>query len=169
MSTYLERNNNCYTGWGGCFLRSFTPPDDTELTNHFLELWRDDSLYIILKARVYIYYNSATVPVAFINLTNLSIVRQKHKVLADEMRARLVWNESAINKTAPSLTSQIATASAIATMTPAQRLTPIEQAMANAEASLSFKQKLQSARRRASRFATRMEALSFGYLARVSF
>ena len=46
-----------------------------------------------------------------------------------------------MNKQAPSSTSQVAAASAVAAMTPAQRPTPVEQTMAIADASLSFEQK----------------------------
>ena len=63
-----------------------------------LEPRRDDSLDPILGARVVINYNSAIVPVAFMNLTNQSVVIQKNKVLADEMPARLVGNQFVINK-----------------------------------------------------------------------
>ena len=52
-----------------------------------LELRRDDSLGLILGARVTINYNSAIVPVSFMNLTNQSVVIQKNKVLADELPA----------------------------------------------------------------------------------
>ena len=94
----------------------------------FSEPRRDDSLGSILGARVFINYNFAFVPVSFINLTNQSVVIQKNKVLADEMPARLVCYELAINKQAPLLTPQIAAASAVAAMTPAQCLTSVEQA-----------------------------------------
>ena len=67
-----------------------------------LEPRREDSCCPILGARVFINYNSAIVPVAFMNLTNQSVVLQKqNKVLAEEMPARLVGNELAINKQAP--------------------------------------------------------------------
>ena len=64
-------------------------------------------------------------------------------MLADEMPARLVGNELTINKHAPPSTSQVAAVSAVAAMTPAQRPTLVEQAMANADASLSFEQNSQ--------------------------
>ena len=59
------------------------------------------------------------------------------------MPARLVGNELAITNQAPPSTSQVAAASAVAAMTPAQRPTQVEQAMANADTSLSFEQKSQ--------------------------
>ena len=59
------------------------------------------------------------------------------------MPARLVCNELAINKQAPPATSQVAAASAVVAMMPAKLLTPVEQAMANADASLSYDQKSQ--------------------------
>ena len=59
------------------------------------------------------------------------------------MPPRLVENEFAINKQSPPSTSQITATSTVAAMTPAQRPTPVEQAMANADASLSFEQKSQ--------------------------
>ena len=77
------------------------------------------------------------------NLTNQSVVIQKNKVLADEMPARLVGNEFAINKQSPPSNSQVAATSAVAAMIPAQRPTPVAQAMANADDSLSFEQKSQ--------------------------
>ena len=45
----------------------------------FLEPRRDDSQVPILGARVFINYNSAIVPVAFINLTNQSVVIKTRK------------------------------------------------------------------------------------------
>ena len=59
------------------------------------------------------------------------------------MPARLVKNKLAINKPSPPSTSQVAAASAVAAITPAQRPTQVEQAMEYADASVSFKQKLQ--------------------------
>ena len=108
-----------------------------------LEPRRDDSLGPILGKGVFINYNSAIVPVAFMNLINQLVVIQKNKVLADEMPARFVGNELAINKQAPPSILQVAAASAVATMKPAQCPTPVKQAMASANATLSFEQKSQ--------------------------
>ena len=54
-----------------------------------------------------------------------------------------VGTEFAINKQSPPSTTQVAAASAVAATTPAQRLKLVAQAMANADASLSFEQKSQ--------------------------
>ena len=94
--------------------------------NFDLRFQEDDSLCPIVGARVFINYNSAIVPVALINLTNQSVVIQKNKVLADDLPARLVGNELAINKQAPPATSQVAAASAVTAMMLAQRLTQVE-------------------------------------------
>ena len=77
------------------------------------------------------------------NLTNQSVVIQKNKVLANEMPACLVRNKFAINKQSLPSTSQIAATSAVPAMTPARRSTLVEQAMANADVSLSFELKSQ--------------------------
>ena len=62
-------------------------------------------------------------------------------MLADLRPARLVKKELTINKQSHPSTSQIAAASVVAAMAPSQCPTPIEQAMATADASLSFEQK----------------------------
>ena len=59
------------------------------------------------------------------------------------MFARFDGNRFAINKQSPLSTLQVAAASAVAAITPAQRPKQVEQAMANANASLSFEQKSQ--------------------------
>ena len=94
----------------------------------------------LLGARVLVSFRSPVVPLLFANLSARPVRIPKSKILADDSQASPVGFERS-TKQLPRSNESRTVASALQQSEAAKGLTPIQQAMANADPALSFEQR----------------------------
>ena len=96
----------------------------------------------LIGARVLIDYSSATVPVLVANLSSQPVIIARNKILADDTPARPVLSASVgPNRSDPVISNRVVSSTSANSAIQKPELTPIEQAMATADASLSPEQR----------------------------
>ena len=107
-----------------------------------LEPRKGEEMGSLIGARVLVDYSSSVVPLLVANLSCHPIIIARNKVLADDVQARPVQNSSERNTLPDVVSHQQAVSNTVATSPNSKKdVSPIQQAMANADPTLSPQQR----------------------------